>query len=248
MDRAQNLVSYHLRRLREGGLVSSRRSSVDRRDTYYTLDLARSEALFADASASLHPGLAQSAPSATARVSGRGKAVRVLFLCTGNSSRSQIAEALLGRAAAGRVFAASAGLRPKPVHPHAAAVLAEYDIDTSGLRSKHLDELAGSRFDYVVTLCDRAREACPEPVAGTRTVHWSIPDPADAGDGPEALAVFRGVAAGLETRTRYLLAAIESETTNGTAAMSIGNPSAHPGAWAAATPVRATPARTEAAP
>lgn len=218
VGRPQNLVSYHLRRLRDAGLVSSRRSSADGRDTYYALDLACCEELFSEASASLHPGLSRAMHSASAREPEVTDPASVLFVCTGNSSRSQIAEALLMRVAGGRVIAASAGLRPKPVHPHTAVVLAEHGIDASGLRSKHLDELAGSRFEYAVTLCDRAREACPEPVPGARTLHWSIPDPSEAGEGPEALAAFRAVAASLETRIRYLLAAIAAETTKGTAA------------------------------
>ncbi|MGT2464227.1 arsenate reductase/protein-tyrosine-phosphatase family protein [Sinomonas atrocyanea] len=216
--RPQNLVSYHLRRLRTVGLVSSRRSSADGRDAYYMLDLNRCAGLFADAAAALHPGLAPDRPrSAAGHEAGGAKepAASVLFLCTGNSSRSQLAEALLRDASRGRVRAASAGLSPKPVHPHALSVLAERGLDTAGLRSKHLDEVAETRFDYTVTLCDRAREACPDPVPGARAIHWSIPDPAAAGSGPEALEVFRAVAADLQTRTSYLLRAIDAETTKG---------------------------------
>jgi protein-tyrosine-phosphatase len=87
---------------------------------------------------------------------------RVLFLCTGNSGRSQIAEALLGQLSGGGVEVASAGSRPKPLHPEAVRVMREHGIDISGRRSKHLEEFSGQRFGYVVTLCDRVREVCPD--------------------------------------------------------------------------------------
>ena len=81
--------------------------------------------------------------------------IRVLFLCTGNSARSQIAEALLAQAAGERVEVASAGSRPKPLHPNAVRVMHTYGIDLTGARSKHLDEVAGRRFDYVITKSKR---------------------------------------------------------------------------------------------
>ena len=101
----------------------------------------------------------------------------MLFLCTGNSARSQIAEALAERLSDGAVSAASAGSHPKPLHPNAVRVMRERGIDLAGRRSKHLDEFAGQRFDYVISLCDRVREVCPEFPGGPALIHWSIPDP-----------------------------------------------------------------------
>ena len=136
--RRQNLVSYHLRQLRDGGLVTARRSAADGRDSYYVLDLARCGELLAGAGATLHPGL-------TPRVRERRSArARVLFLCTGNSSRSQIAEALCEQLSGGAVSAASAGSHPKPLHPNAVRVMREHGIDLARNRSKHLDEFTGT--------------------------------------------------------------------------------------------------------
>ena len=121
----QSLVSYHLRQLRDGGLVSARRSLADGRDSYYVLELARCGELLAGAGAALHPGLAPAA--------GRGSArARVLFLCTGNSARSQMAEALAEQLSGGAVRAVSAGSHPKPLHPNAVRVMRERGIDLAG--------------------------------------------------------------------------------------------------------------------
>lgn len=201
----QNAVSYHLGRLRAGGLVSVRRSSADGRDSYYRIELVQCAQLLAATGAALHPGLASEPPAADIR---RSAPVRVLFLCSGNSSRSQIAEALLRQAIGRRVRVASAGSSPKAVHPNTVRVLGEYGIDAAGLRSKHLDEMRGRRFDCVVTVCDKVREICPEFPGGGQAIHWSIADPAAAGAGRASYPAFRAVAADLHSRVGYLAQAL----------------------------------------
>ena len=206
--RGQSLVSYHLRQLREGGLVSMRRSAADGRDSYYALELSRCGELLANAGVALHPGLAPGRRTSTARQR-RDTHARVLFLCTGNSARSQIAAALAERLSDGTVHAVSAGSHPKPLHANAVRVMRERGVDLSGCRSKHLSEFAGERFDYVISLCDRVREVCPEFPGGPELIHWSIPDPArEPGNDDETLAAFERTAAELETRIRFLLEAI----------------------------------------
>jgi ArsR family transcriptional regulator, arsenate/arsenite/antimonite-responsive transcriptional repressor / arsenate reductase (thioredoxin) len=152
--RRQSLVSYHLRQLRDGGLVWMRRSAADGRDSYYVLDLARCGEVLSSAGMALHPGLA---PTPRPRAGGEPgpTPARVLFLCTGNSARSQIAEALCERVSEGAVSAVSAGSHPKPLHPNAVRVMRDRGIDLAGRRSKHLSEFAAQRFDYVISLCDR---------------------------------------------------------------------------------------------
>ena len=206
----QSLVSYHLGRLRRRGMVASRRSIADGRDTYYLLDLRRCRELFVDAGASLHPGLAAGAGRPAA---GRQHArARLLFLCTGNSARSQMAEALAARLSDGALRTASAGSHPKPLHPLAVRVMRARGIDIAHQRSKQLSEFGGERFDYVVTLCDFVREVCPEFPGAPVLVHWSVPDPArEPGDDAAVLAAFERTADELTTRTRFLMETIDAE-------------------------------------
>jgi ArsR family transcriptional regulator, arsenate/arsenite/antimonite-responsive transcriptional repressor / arsenate reductase (thioredoxin) len=203
--RRQSLVSYHLRQLRDGGLVSMRHSAADGRDSYYVLDLGRCGELLR----TLIP-----APSPRRRRA-RGSAVAsVLFLCTGNSSRSQMAEAFAEQLSAGAVRAVSAGSHPKPLHPNAVRVMRERGIDIGGRRSKHLSEFTGRRFDYVISLCDRVREVCPEFPGGPESIHWSIPDPArEPGSDAETLPAFERTATELCTRIGFLIDAIEKTTS-----------------------------------
>jgi protein-tyrosine-phosphatase/DNA-binding transcriptional ArsR family regulator len=207
VDEPQSLVSYHLRQLREGGLVSARRSSADRRDSYYAIDLTACQEALQTAGGALHPALRLApVPPARPRTGRSGRRRRVLFLCTGNSARSQIAEALLERMSDGAIEAASAGSHPKPLHPNAVRVLQKRGIDISANRSKHVDEFVSQRFDTVITLCDRVREVCPEFPSGPELVHWSVPDPTLEGPTDDvSYPAFERTAAELQTRIGFRL-------------------------------------------
>lgn len=212
----QNLVSYHLRQLRDGGLVTSRRSNFDARDTYYSLDLPNCARALGTAGARLHPGLALVRPPA-AHDGGPADAAflrpwRVLFVCTGNSGRSPVAAALLGHRAGRRVRAVSAGTHPKPLHPAAAPVLrSRFRIDIADHRPTHVDTVADARFDYVISLCDKAREACPPFAGSPDRVHWSLPDPAaDAATPASAEAAFDRLVTELDARIDFFLSLLEA--------------------------------------
>jgi arsenate reductase len=133
--------------------------------------------------------------------------LRVLVLCTGNSARSQIAEALLATRGAGRVQAASAGSRPAArVNPYAVAVLAEHGVAWAGRVPQHVDDVAGERYDLVITVCDNARDACPYVPGAAAQAHWGLPDPAEATEPAAACRAFAATYAALERRVDALLA------------------------------------------
>ncbi|MGO9955413.1 MAG: MarR family transcriptional regulator [Solirubrobacteraceae bacterium] len=210
LGRPQSLVSYHLTRLQAEGMVSRRRSSADGRDSYYLLELTRCRELLAASVTALHPGLAPTSPSRAGAGASSRRPARVLFSCTGNSARSQIAQALAHKLSGGRVEAVSAGSHPKPLHPNAVRVMREHGIDLAGRRAKPLSEFSGQRFDYVVTLCDRVREVCPEFPGHPGLIHWSTPDPAAEGTTDrEAYPAFQRTATELATRIGFLLVLID---------------------------------------
>lgn len=209
----QSLVSYHLRRLRAAQIVSTRRSSHDGRDAYYSLNLDRCSELLVQSGAALHPALRLAPPTAgDDPVRQRLRRPQVLFLCTGNSARSQIAEALLEQLSGNTIDAFSAGSNPKPLHANAVRVLYERGLDISHRRSKHLRTFSRRRFDYVISLCDRVREVCPEFPGAPKTIHWSIPDPAvQPGSDTETYPTFAQTATELEQRIRFLLYRINAQ-------------------------------------
>jgi arsenate reductase (thioredoxin) len=119
---------------------------------------------------------------------------RILFVCTGNSARSQMAEGLLRHEAGTRFDVSSAGTHPTQVRPEAVAVMHEIGIDISKHRSKSVDDFAGQDFDYVITVCDNANETCPVFPGNAQRLHWPFEDPAAAqGSEDERIALFRRV-------------------------------------------------------
>jgi protein-tyrosine-phosphatase len=210
-----NALSYHLRRLRTAGVVRDRHSSSDARDVYYHLEVDRLRALYAAAGDGLYPGLfalssdtprdAPAEPSTVRTGKTLSRPLRVLFLCTHNSARSQIAEALLRHMGGDHVEVWSAGSAPTEVHPQAIGALQAIGIDTSGLHAKSLDQFIGQPFDYIITVCDRVRDICPAFPGDPAQAHWSIADPVVVEDPEERANAFQQVAVELQTRIRYLL-------------------------------------------
>jgi len=133
---------------------------------------------------------------------------RILFLCTANSARSQMAEGLLRALAGDRIEVSSAGAQPSVVNPLAIQVMAELGIDIGHHRSKHLNEFLSQPLDYVITLCSSAAESCPLFPGPAKRVHWDLPDPAAIqGSEEERLTSFRQVRNELEDRLKEWLGA-----------------------------------------
>ena len=205
-----NLVSYHLKRLKQASLVRQRRSAADRRAVYYSLNLPQVQALYAQAGQALHPALGDGQAAAAPKAQAQGAepnrpTARVLFLCTHNSARSQIAEAILRHLSKGEVEAFSAGNEPTQLHPMAIQAMDKRGIDIRGQHSKHLSQYLGQQFDYIITVCDLARESCPVFPGDPEQIHWSFPDPA-AVEGTQARQrAFDTIATELITRINFLL-------------------------------------------
>jgi protein-tyrosine-phosphatase len=211
LDQPMNLVSYHLKQLRDQQLVTERRSSADGRDVYYSLDLDLLRTRYLAAGAALHPALTvgDSATTVDTPAPQAHPETRVLFLCTHNSARSQMAEGIVRHLGGGHVAAFSAGSQPSHVHPDAVRATAAIGIDISQQQSKHLDTFANQSFDYIITVCDRVREVCPLFPNDPERIHWSFPDPAAVED-PEARSrAFQQTAQQLMTRIRQLLTLID---------------------------------------
>jgi protein-tyrosine-phosphatase/DNA-binding transcriptional ArsR family regulator len=207
-----NLVSYHLKRLRVHGLVAEHRSSADSRAVYYRLDLERLRAQYMAGAESLHPALGEARSRPLSQKQARtGPAVRILFLCTHNSARSQMAEGIMRHLAGARVKVFSAGNEPSVVRPEAIEALADLGIDIRQQRSKHLNEFLGQQFDYLITVCDNARESCPYFPGDPERIHWSFPDPSEVQGTAARKRAFDQTAHQLQLRIQPLLTLIDRE-------------------------------------
>jgi ArsR family transcriptional regulator, arsenate/arsenite/antimonite-responsive transcriptional repressor / arsenate reductase (thioredoxin) len=203
LNQPQNLVSYHMKQLRKQQIIREHRSTADKREVYYSLDLDRVRALYYESGEALHPGLVDPKLPDQAEA---GAQVRVLFLCTHNSARSQMAEAIMSTCSQGIIEVFSAGSEPTSVHPLAIQAMAEMNIDLGDHRSKGIEQFTGQNFDYIITVCDRARESCPVFPNDPNQIHWSLCDPAEVqGSERERSNAFRETALHLNTRIGYLL-------------------------------------------
>ena len=212
----QNLVSYHLRQLREGQLVTERRSAADERAIFYRLELERFQALYLAAGEMLHPAVVVNVTSPLAQdVQSNQVPLRVLFLCTENSARSQMAEALLRHLSHGTVEAFSAGSQPsREIHPLARRCMERLGIEMSRAVPKHFEVFRGQRFDAIVTVCDRVLEECPTFPDDPERIHWSFLDPATVqGSEADQLRAFEQISMQLTTRIRFLLTLLQRKTS-----------------------------------
>ncbi len=199
----QNLVSYHLGKLKKAKLVTEMSSIADGRETYYSLNLATLQRLFFSSGESLHPALT---PNPEDSAASGGEKLRILFLCTHNSARSQMAEGLLRAKGGERVEVFSAGTEPSVVNPLAIEAMDGLGIDIRSHQSKSMDDFLGQHFDYVITVCDRAKDSCPIFPGAPEQIHWSFPDPSEVqGSKARQLKAFEDAAQGLMQRINYFL-------------------------------------------
>lgn len=190
-----NLVSYHLKKLRDGGLVRSQRSQADGRDIYYSLDFPYMQRASSDVMFALH--LENRSGQELSQVRGR-----VLFICTHQNSRSPMAEAIM-RSVAPNVEVYSAGVQPTAIHPDAIRASDSVVADVRRVQTRPLNEVVNQPFDYVITVCDQAREMIGLDVEG-KILHWSIPDPSRITSSAARAAAFNQTAYILQERVQRL--------------------------------------------
>ncbi len=202
-------IAEHLAVLRHLGLLHERQSDVHADDTFYRLDLDATHAAFQAAAQAIHPvvaGISETEAEPAARP-------RVLFLCTGNSALSQMAEGLMRQLSKGRVEVFSAGSQPSQINPLAMETMTQAGIDISQQRSKHMDEFAGQQFDYVITVCDQQQETCPVFPGTPQRLHWSFADPVRVEPEEARRYAFKSTANQLRNLIRHFLILIERNGT-----------------------------------
>jgi ArsR family transcriptional regulator, arsenate/arsenite/antimonite-responsive transcriptional repressor / arsenate reductase (thioredoxin) len=205
-------LEHYLQVLREYGLISERPSDAQPDEVFYRLDLDAMRDAFAAAGAAIHPVIGGGEDVDTTELA--QKKPRVLFLCTGNSARSQIAEGLMRHFSKGNVAVFSAGSKPSQVHPLAIKTMNDAGIDISNQRSKHLDEFVGQQFDYVITVCDHQHEACPVFPGNPDRIHWGFSDPVNIEGEEEQEHAFRSTANHLRNLVRHFLILIERKNSS----------------------------------
>ena len=204
LGQPQNLVSYHLQKLHDAGLVLEHHSIADGREVYYGINLKQIRTMFNNTQETLHPGLVIASTDGLIF-----NPIRVLFLCTHNSARSQMAEGFLRVKGFNQIEVFSAGTDPTPVNPLAIQVMREFNIDIHEQQSKSVELFLDQSFDFVITVCDRARESCPVFPGDPVKIHWSIADPTSVTGSPQAqLQTFRATALEFDERINFFLAGI----------------------------------------
>ena len=201
MNQPLNTVSYHLKLLREGNLIAMRPSEADGRDNYYSLDLDQLGEWYRAAGLALHPSVMK--PRSTEQYV--PSSLSVLFVCTHNSARSQMAEGLLRHLSGGHIQVKSAGSQPTTVHPDAVRTMASMGINIHEQQSTGFDDVINESFDVVITVCDRAREVCPAFPGEGQHIHWGFPDPTTVEDKRERQQAFTDVARRLRSRISHFL-------------------------------------------
>jgi protein-tyrosine-phosphatase/DNA-binding transcriptional ArsR family regulator len=201
-----NLVSYHLKKLRDGHIVRTRRSQADGRDVYYSLNLLHMRALYEET------GEALQLRSHTAV--GALPHARVLVMCTHNSARSQMAEGWLNVLGQGRIVAVSAGSHPGSLRPEAVVAMQRHGVDIRHQTAKSVEVFRGQAFDYVITVCDQAREVCPVFPGGGQRLHWGYDDTTQHDDPAQRQAAFDVVADQLKVRVEHFLTSISTQEQN----------------------------------
>lgn len=201
----QNLLSYHLGLLRQAGLVHAHRSDADARVFYYGLDLIALQQAYQQIGAALP--LPSGAPAVLPPTT-------VVFVCTHNSARSQMAEGWLRQLSGGRVSVRSAGAEPTALDARAVQAMAEAGVDIGYQQAKGPEAVQNERLGIVVTVCDRAREACAPCLDAPLQLHWSVHDPVRKADHIEnPLTAFRAARDELRVRVEGLLAALPELVT-----------------------------------
>jgi protein-tyrosine-phosphatase/DNA-binding transcriptional ArsR family regulator len=208
LQQPMNLVSYHLKQMRDASLVSARRSDADGRDVYYSVELDTLRQAYLAAGSALHPALITMDESPSLHPTALPR-TRVLVVCTHNSARSQMAEGLLRARGGGQIEVYSAGSHPTRLHPEAVRVMDAAGIDIRGQHSKSLSEFEGQAFDYVITVCDQAREICPTFPGGAVYTHWGFADPTAHEDRTARAHAFEQTAKRLAGRVDYFLARLQ---------------------------------------